>query len=142
MQSTLIDAGPLIALFDKNDRFHEVTKEFLRGYSGSLMTTWPVITETSHMLDFHVAVQIDFLKWLEREAIHIIHLQREHVRRLIELSEKYADLPMDLADGSLVVVAEMTNIRDIITIDSDYAIYRTKDKQGFTNLLAPYLPFT
>ena len=140
MQSTLIDAGPLIALFDRSDRFHTVTKQFLRGYSGRLVTTWPVITETCHMLDFHVAVQIDFLKWLHREAVHIAPLHNEHIRRLIDLSEKYADVPMDLADGSLVVVAEMLNIRDIITIDSDYAIYRTKDKQGFTNLLAPYLP--
>ena len=139
MLSTLIDAGPLIALFDKDDKFHAIVKTFLQKYAGQLVTTWPVITETMHMLDFNVHVQIDFLKWLYREAIHIIHLEHEHVGRLIELAEKYSDLPMDVADGSLLVVAELLGIQEIITIDSDFYVYRTQDRRSLTNVLASYL---
>lgn len=135
MKNTLIDAGPLIALFDKDDRYHDIIKQFLRGYVGRLVTTWPVITEASHLLDFNVRAQIALLEWLHREAIHIVHLEGEHIRRLIQLAEKYADVPMDLADGSLLVVAEMMGIQHIVTIDSDYAIYRTKNKQWLINLL-------
>ena len=76
------------------------------------------------MLDFNVNVQIDFLKWLYREAIQIANLESEHIKRLIDLSEKYSDVPMDLADGSLLVVSEMTGIQNIIAIDTDYYIYR------------------
>ncbi len=139
MQNTLIDAGPLIALFDKDDRFHAIVTTFLKDYKGHLITTWPVITEASHILDFNIHVQIGLLRWIEREAVQIADLGLEHITRLIELAEKYSDVPMDLADGSLMVVAEMTGIHDILTIDSDYYIYRTHDKRYLNNLLAPYL---
>ena len=65
MQNTLIDAGPIIALFNKNDRYHKKIKEFLKNYNGILTTTWPVVTEISHMLDFNVQTQIDFLTWIQ-----------------------------------------------------------------------------
>ncbi len=57
MQSTLVDAGPFIALFDKDDKFHDIVKTYLKNYSGNLITTWPVITETAHMLSFNIHVQ-------------------------------------------------------------------------------------
>ena len=139
MQSTLVDAGPFIALFDKDDRFHKVVETFLKKFSGRLMTTWSVITETAHMLDFNVNVQIDFLKWIQRGAVQIANLDEFHLERLIELAEKYSDRPMDLADGSLLVVSELTGIKSIVTIDSDFYIYRTKDKKNLINLLEPYI---
>ncbi len=52
MRSILVDAGPLIALFGQDDAHHEVIRELLRATVGRLMTTWPVITEASDMLDF------------------------------------------------------------------------------------------
>jgi len=139
VKSILIDAGPLIALFDKDDAYHESVKSFLAQYKGELITTWPVITETSHMLGFNIQVQIDFMTWLYRDSVQIINLGSEHLKRLIELFKKYSDVPIDLADGSLLVVSEMTGIRDIMTIDSDYFVYRLKDKRRLNNLLGPYL---
>ena len=47
MKNTLVDAGPLIALFDKSDQFHTIAVAFLKGFRGKLLTTWPVVTETS-----------------------------------------------------------------------------------------------
>jgi len=139
MKSTLVDAGPLIALFDKRDRFHQPVLECLAAYSGTLITTWPVITEVVYMLDFNQSAQIDFLIWLQRDALRIANLDKEHINRLGELWQKYRDVPMDLADGSLLVIAELTGIRDILTIDSDYYIYRTKDQRYLNNLLEPYI---
>ncbi len=139
MQNILIDAGPLIALFDRDDRFHEPVIDFLKQYRGKLHTTWPVITETSHMLSFNVQVQIDFLKWIKRDAVTLVPVTKEHLGRIIEYSEKYSDLPMDLADSSLMVTAEFTGIHEIATIDSDYYIYRTKSKKALKNVLEKYL---
>jgi len=139
VKSTLIDAGPLIAPFDKDNRFHNIVRKFLENYTGCLITTWAVITETAHILDFNVNVQINFLKWLYHGGIQIANLGEEHLKRLIELSEKYSDIPMDLADGSLLVISELTGIQDIITIDSDYYIYRTKNKRVLRNLLESYI---
>ena len=66
MQKTLIDSGPLIALFDGSDKYHSKVVEFLKTFKGELVTSWSVVTEVSHMLDFNLRVQIDFLKWVEQ----------------------------------------------------------------------------
>ena len=68
--------------------------------------------------------------------IQVRNFDLKGVSRIIELSKKYSDVPMDLADASLVVIAEELNIKEIITIDSDYYIYRTVDKEMITNVFA------
>jgi len=139
VKSILVDAGPLIALFDRDDAYHGPVVSFLKQFRGSLVTTWPVITETSHMLSFNVNVQIDFLEWLKKGAVAIVNMGNEHLERIIELSKKYSDVPMDLADSSLMVVAELTGIRDIISIDSDYRIYKTGSGKKLNNVLTEYI---
>lgn len=134
MISTLIDAGPLIALFNKNDKYHNKIKEFIKKYNGKLISTWPVITEVSHMLDFNIQTQIDFLTWIQLEAITIENIDNNDLLRIIELSKKYSDVPMDLADASLVVLSEKLKVKEIITIDSDYYIYRTINKEMIENI--------
>ncbi len=139
MKSILIDAGPLIALFDRDDKYHAVVISFLQKYKGRFITTWPVITEVSHMLSFSTDVQIAFLEWLRRDALDIVSLEKIHLDRIIELSLKYSDVPMDLADSSLLVVSEMSGIKEIMTIDSDYYIYRIKGNKALKNVLSDYL---
>lgn len=139
MKSILADAGPFIALFDRDDAYHEVVINFLKDFRGTLLTTWPVITEAAHLLDFNINVQIDFLEWLRREAVRIVPLESAHLERIIQLSRKYSDVPMDLADSSLIVIAEMTGIHDIISIDSDYQIYRTRFRKRLNNHLLNYM---
>lgn len=139
MQNTLIDAGPIIALFNKNDKFHHQIKAFLKDYQGFLTTTWPVVTEVSHMLSFNVQTQIDFLTWIKLGGVLIEEIHAKDIERIIELSKKYSDVPMDLADSSLIVIAELTGINEIISIDKDYYIYRTKTRKALNNLLLDYL---
>lgn len=131
MKNILIDAGPLIALFSPGDKYHKSAVEFLAKSNEHLVTTWPVLTETCHMLRHDVRTQIAFLTWLERGAIEIYPLLKTDLQRIISLTEKYSDLPMDLADASLVVVSERTGIKEIITIDNDFTIYRTLRKERF-----------
>jgi len=139
VKNIIVDAGPLIALFDKDDKYHNSVIKFLKTFDGQLITSWPVITEVTHLLSFNVNVQIDFLEWLKREAVTIVNLENIHLERIIQLSKKYSDVPMDLADSSLIVIAELTNITEIITIDSDYYIYKTKNKKSLNNILLPFL---
>ncbi len=134
MQNILIDAGPIIALFNKNDKYHEKIKEFLKNYEGKLTSTWPVVTEVSHMLDFNIQTQIDFLTWIKLGGVTIEDIEKEDLNRIIELSKKYSDVPMDLADASLVVLSEKMKIKQIITIDSDYYVYRTINKEMLENV--------
>lgn len=129
MQNILIDTGPIIAIFNKNDKYHEIIKNFLKNYQGKLTSTWLVVTEVSHMLDFNIQTQIDFLTWIKLGGLTIEDIEKEDLNRIIELSRKYSDVPMDLSDASLVVLSEKINLKKIITIDSDYYIYRTMHKE-------------
>ena len=124
MKKRLIDSGPLIALFDKDDKYHEPIKTFLKSYEGVLFTSWAVITEVLHMLNFNVEVQIDFLKWIQRGGVDVVELSQSNISRIIDLSEKYSDVPMDFADATLIIISELKNIDEIISIDSDFYIYR------------------
>ena len=135
MQKTLIDSGPLIALFDKSDKYHLKVLNFLKSYQGELITSLAVITEVSHMLDFNLLVQIDFLKWIELGGITIYDISQNDIKNIRVMMEKYLDIPMDLADATLMYIASKENIKDIVSIDSDFDIYRTLKKQTLNNLL-------
>ncbi|MEW6623423.1 MAG: PIN domain-containing protein [Bacillota bacterium] len=134
MKKCLIDAGPLIALFDRDDQYHEAVINFLELYEGRLYTSWPVITEVLHMLDFNVQTQIDFLEWIQRDALEIIDISKENLLRLIELSKKYSDVPMDFADATLILISESEGIKEIISIDTDFYIYRNLRKEYLKNI--------
>ena len=135
MLKTLIDSGPLIALFDRGDKYHQVCLEFIKEYKGELITSWSVITEVSHMLDFNLQVQIDFLKWIELGGIKIYDISQSDIIDIRVMMEKYIDILMDLADATLMYIANKEHIKDIVSIDSDFDIYRTLKKQNLNNLL-------
>jgi predicted nucleic acid-binding protein len=138
MQNTLIDAGPLIALFDKSDLYHKAAVNSLKEHKTGLISTWPVLTEVMHMISFNHKVQCDFLNWIMRGGITIAPLNQSHMRRIIQLIEKFSNVPMDLADASLVVVAEEQGLDSIFTIDSDFLIYRITRKKPFKNLFSKH----
>ena len=134
MRSTLIDAGPLIALFDKSDQYHENALAFIKSIDNPLVTTWPVITEVSHMLSFSTQVQINFLTWIDRGGLQVMEIEHSHMFRLIDLCRKYDDVPMDLADATLIIASEITGIKEIASIDSDFYTYRNVRNQYLNNI--------
>jgi len=134
INTILIDAGPIIALFDKDDKYHLKIKEFIKNRKFKFVTTTAVITEVSHMLDFNINVQISFLEWIMNEGIILQEILQKDIFRIVELSIKYSDQPMDFADATLVIAAEKTGIREIISIDSDFDIYRLPGKEMIKNI--------
>lgn len=134
MRSTLIDAGPIIALFDGSDKYHDRIVDFIKQGSFHLVSTWPVLTEASHMLDFDNRAQIALLQWVLRGGLELAQVDASGIQRIIELVEKYSDVPMDLADATLVVAAGKLEIREIISIDTDFYVYRTMQKETITNI--------
>ena len=136
MKKCLVDSGPLYALFDKDDKYHEIAKGTISKKRFILCTTWPVLTEVAHLLSFNVQSQIGFMQWVERGALQIFDIRSSDIKRIIELSIKYSDLPMDLADASLVTISERESIKTIFSFDSDFSIYRYR-KGSFTNIYRP-----
>ncbi len=135
LEKTIIDSGPLIALFDRSDKYHYQVLEFLQNFKGELITSWSVITEVSHMLDFNLQVQIDFLRWIEIGGVEIYEISQDEIQYIRVMMEKYLDIPMDLADAALMYIASKEDIKNIVSIDSDFDIYRTLKKQSLNNLL-------
>jgi predicted nucleic acid-binding protein len=110
---TVVDAGPLVALFDQKDQYHQKA------------------------LDFSSSAQADFIHWVAVGAIELAHLESGDLKRIAELIVQYADLPMDFADASLVAVCERLGIRQVATLDSDFHVYRLEGKDAFHNVFTP-----
>lgn len=75
------------------------------------------------------------MRWLERGAVEIAALSRDDLPGIIKLTEKYADRPMDLADATLLIIAERENIAEIFSIDKDFSIYKTASGKMLSNLI-------
>jgi len=131
--SVIIDAGPLIALFDRDDRHHQRAVEFLRGLRVRLVTNLPTLTEAAFVLRFSVEAQSEFLSWA-REALDIDRNTMDDSPRIITLLQKYRDLPADFADVSLVALAERLNVRRVASVDRDFGIYRLPGRRRFENV--------
>jgi predicted nucleic acid-binding protein len=130
----LVDAGPLIALQDRSDKHHRRIANFLRQYQGRLLTTWPVLAETCHFLPERL--QIQFLRWAASGGLNVMELDESALTTIADWKEKYQDLPMDLADASLLWVAEQTGVVDILTIDlRDFSAYRLPNGKALTPVL-------
>lgn len=135
MNAVLVDTGPLVALYVRNDPDHARVTGWLRGFRGRLLTTWPVLNEVCHFLRPEIALR--FLRWIEAGGATVIDVPKEEFAALIGMMEKYADLPMDLADASLVWLAGHSGVRDILTVDAgDFGAFRTSQGKVFRDLLA------
>jgi len=132
----LIDSGPLIALFHSGDRYHRKVRDFLKKSTYGFISTLAVITEVSHFLEVNINAQLDFYEWVICKGIIISDINQNDMSRIVELTGKYADLPMDFADATLIVTAEKTGIREIISLDKDFDIYRLPGREKIHNVLA------
>jgi len=135
VNAALVDTGPLVALFVRNDPDHAVVSAWLRDFRGRLLTTWPVLTEVCHFLAPKIALR--FLRWVEGGGAAVIEVPAEELAAVVSMMEKYLDRPMDLADASLVWLASRSGVRDILTVDTgDFATFRTAQGKPFKDVLA------
>lgn len=130
---TLVDAGPLIALLDSREPDHERCVSTLRSLRLPLLTTWPVFTEAIYLLGRAGGwfAQRALWKLLLNEDLDVVANPAEAAGRIATLMERYADRPMDLADASLVALAEERNLKRIFTLDADFGVYRRHGRGHF-----------
>lgn len=129
-----IDSGPLIALFDKDDKYHRRSVEFIKELTGELVTNYAVVTEVTYVLDFNIQAQIDFLQWILDGGVSIVDISSDDLRHSIELVQKYSDLPVDFADATLVALCDRLKIGDVASVDKHFVVYRAKEKKAFRNV--------
>lgn len=130
----LCDAGFLICLADSEEPESSACRSLIGRILKPLMTTWPCVTETLHLLGRRRGgwnKQRIIAGFLRDNLIGIYEVRPEHYERLFFLMEQYQDRPMDLADASLVLAAEKTGARQILTLDSDFLFYRINNRDSF-----------
>jgi predicted nucleic acid-binding protein len=127
----LVDTGPLVALADPLDRDHLACKNFVRDHRGPLLTTWPVLTEFSH-ISGSIRIALSLFRWIENGGIELLPMGIDELSVATDWMERYADRPMDLADASLVVAALNTGVTTVWTLDrNDFETYRLPNRKRF-----------
>jgi predicted nucleic acid-binding protein len=130
---TLTDAGPLIAIIDADEADHEVCLAALDQLSLPLVTTWPAFTEAMYLLVRAGGIPGQRALWrlVQTGRLVVADLSPSAVARSERLMDQYADRPMDLADATLVAIAEEQGHRRIFSLDSDFQIYKIRGRQRF-----------
>lgn len=126
MAGALVDAGVLVGYLDSRDPVHADAVAALESVPGKPWTTWPVVTEAAHLLWREYPAGRDaLLSMIAGGSLRLARLDADDAPRLRQLMAKYADLPMDLADATLVRVAEREGIDTVLTFDRrDFKVYR------------------
>jgi uncharacterized protein len=115
-----------VALFSKNDARHEVCAEELRNIPPPLLTSWPVLTEVAWLLRHYPPAFRQLLGSVERNFLRILDLDSRFLRWGAGFLETYESIGAQLADASLVYLAEREKIGTVFTLDRrDFAVYRT-----------------
>ena len=123
----LVDIGPLVALFDPADGSHARCVRVLQSVDEPLATTIPVLTEAFHLLTPGSTGAQRLMDFISESGLTVWPFDDQLLSRCFELMIQYADRPMDLADASLVALAEAERLNRIFTIDrNDFATYRIK----------------
>ena len=134
----LVDTGAWLALADRGDAYHARRREFFRRNREPLMTTYPVLVECVHLMFSRIGVAktLGWVETLGTKGVGVFAMGADHLPRLTALMRQYADLPMDLADASIVLLAEENGEGRIVSTDErDFHAYRWKNQHPFRNLL-------
>ena len=132
MRNILLDTGPFVALLDSSEKNHERCVRFFKEFKGQLFTTEPVLTEVLYLLGPSIKAQRAGIEFILKGGAMLVPQSQESLRRGLELMEKYRDIPMDFADGTLVVLAEEMGITESFTLDGrGFNTYRIQGKKRF-----------
>jgi uncharacterized protein len=129
METFLTDSGPIVALLNHRDEHHEWAREQFGHFSSPLLTCEGAITETSHLLYFDGLPPWGVLELIERKIISVQFDLEPNLDRVLGLMKKYADTPMDFVDACLVCMTEQKRDCKLLTLDSDFKIYRRFERQ-------------
>jgi predicted nucleic acid-binding protein len=134
VQKIVVDTGPIVALFRRRDKHHGGVVRYLRQHPCLLVTTWHVVTEAWHLLSD--PARLAMMHWIAADGAAVLETGADGAKRMLTLLEKYRDRPMDIADASLVVLAERMGVNEILTIDrADFDVYRLPNGRRFVQVL-------
>ena len=134
MRDVLLDTGPLVAVLDRGDPTHDACVELWREYADRCITTEAVVTEATHLVNRAGSGSLP-LELLLAARIPVVSLDQAAQEHAVRLMRRYATLPMDYADATLIIVAESSRLNRILTLDrKGFQTYRRGDGSLFSLL--------
>ncbi len=133
----ILDTGPLLAWLNQRDPFHQWAVDQLATINQPLATCEAVLAEACHLTRIYANGRESVLELLNRKVIKLsFDLQREHegVGRLLR---RYSNVPMSLADACLVRMSELESDCAVVTLDSDFRIFRRHGRKNIPLILPP-----
>jgi len=128
----IVDTGPLVAFFDRSERHHRWVAERVEELEAPLLICEPVLTEAIYLLARYAKAQDALFELLQNGALNVAFRIDEHVVALRKLLQKYRDTPMSLADACVVRMAEIHDRHAVLTLDSDFSVYRKNGRVPLT----------
>ncbi|NEO52511.1 MAG: PIN domain-containing protein [Okeania sp. SIO3B5] len=132
----ILDTSPLVALIDKGDRFHNWTTEMWKTISLPLYTCEAVISETCFLLQNIYGGEEAVISLVKAGVIQISFVLTEEIEAVGNLMKKYQSVPMSFADACLVRMSELIPGSSLLTLDSDFRIYR-KNQTEVIDVIIP-----
>ncbi len=130
--NAILDTGPWVALIDRSESNHSKCVQWFKDFSGRLYSTEAVLTEVLYLLNFSITAQKAAFDFVLELIVEIIPTDIDSTRQARALMAKYADLPMDYADATIVTLAENAAVSHIVTLDKkDFSIYRLPGGKAF-----------
>lgn len=135
----VVDAGPLVSLIDASDRDHGWSKRALGGLHPPLVTCEAVLSEALFLLRKDPAAPRKISVLFERGLLVSHPILDSEPAPVFALMQTYRDVPMSLADACVVRLSEKIRGATVITLDSDFSIYRRHRREKISLLLPPRL---
>ena len=136
MTRIIVDTGPLVAYFNRRDRWHRWVVDQMAALNPPLLTCEPVLTEACFLIQRAGGRPVDLIRKIVQRGIEIGLDLETDASGIEALMQRYADTPMSLADACLVRLTERFPDCRLFTLDSDFEHYRRNGRQ-IIPLLSP-----
>src|SRR5207244_3529059 len=134
VMATIVDTGPLFALADQSDHYHETVKKYVAGHRDTWIVPAPVMTETSIFIAERLGgeAELSFLRSMAAKEMLVESMTATDLGRAIEILEQYHDAEFGMVDAITMAVAERLKIEVILTLDHrDFKVYRPRHCRFF-----------
>ena len=129
MTRIIVDTGPLVAYFNRRDRWHRWTVDHMAMLDPPLVTCEPVLTEACFLIQRAGGRPADLIHKIAQRGLEIGIDLEDDAPGIESLMRRYADTPMSLADACLVRLTERFSECRLFTLDSDFEHYRRNGRQ-------------
>lgn len=125
----IVDAGPLVALLNSRDKHHAWVVQQLGNIQPPMLTCEAVLAEATYLTRAAPGARAALIEMLGEGFLNIGMALADQHSAILAMIRRYTDVPMSLADACLVRLAELNPQSPVLTLDSDFVIYRKNGRQ-------------